>query len=106
MPSHILFPLSHCEDRGKPPVKSCPLGTSFVRKRTLHALYGALWQLHCTDALLRALPLPNPQQLPRRSGPLAQKIQISNFLDREGTTPGAAASKCPGRRSLLALSSR
>ena len=75
------------EARGDPLVKSCPPGTAFIRKRTLLALHGSLWQLRRTDALLRALLLPPPQQLPRRRRPLAQKIQISEFPGSKGHNP-------------------
>ena len=75
------------EARGDPLVKSCPPGTAFIRKRTLLALHGSLWQLCRTDALLRALLLPPPQQLPRRRRPLTLKIQISEFPWIEGAQP-------------------
>ena len=75
------------EARGDPLVKSCPPGTAFIRKRTLLALQGSLWQLRRSDALLRALLLPPPQQLPRRRRPLTQKIQISEFPGSKGHNP-------------------
>ena len=68
--------------------------------------YEYLWQLRCTDTLLRALLLPSPHQLPPRRQPLAKKFKFPNFLDHGGTTPGAAASDCPGSKLLLALSSQ
>ena len=54
----------------------------------------------------RSAPSAPPAASSKKTPPDPKKFKFLNFLDRRGTTPSAAASKCPGRRFLLALSSQ